>query len=143
MRAKRLGIVSTLILSLLVSLFAAGCGSSKPPATKDGGTAANFSAKKFIRIATAQLGGGTYNHGLALCTVSNPDLKEFQLEALPTSGVVESARMLRKGEVEMASLGSDVTFDLYNGLGRNKGNAWKDARLLFPQFGDICQHCRP
>lgn len=134
MRAKHWGLVSTLILGLMVSLFAAGCGSSKP-AAKEGGTAANFTGKKFIRIATAQLGGGTYNHGLALCTVSNPDLKEFQLEALPTSGVVESARMLRKGEVEIASLGSDVTFDLYKGLGRNKGNAWQDARLLFPQFG--------
>ena len=141
MRIKHMSIFITLILSLMVSIFAIGCGSSKQPAAQDNGTAAKFSSIKFVRIATAQLGGGTYNHGLALCTVSNPDMKDFQIEALPTGGVVESARMLQKGETEIASLGSDITFDMYNGLNRNKDKPWKNARLLFPQYGTYVNIC--
>jgi len=115
---------------LVILVFAVGCGGAK-----QGGDTSGAPAMKFVRIGTAQLGGGTYNHGLGMSTVVNSELKGYKLEALPTSGAVESARMLENKEVEIACLGVDIVFDQYNGLGRYEGKAWKEARLLFPQFG--------
>ena len=132
--SKKLVIVLSLILSIMMI---AGCTNTESPqgakpsaeAPAKGGT-----TKQFISIATAQLGGGTYNSGLAVATAANLGMDTYKVEALPTSGVIESARMLRDSEAEVATLGNDVIFELANARGRFEGEGLEDISVILPQF---------
>jgi TRAP transporter TAXI family solute receptor len=117
----------SLILSwIVVVLLFATCSSEAAPAVNN---------VEFISIGTAQLGGGTYNNCLAMASAANMSLTKYRVEALPTSGAVESARMLQDNEVEIVSIGIDTAFDLYNGKGRYENKRWTALRMMFPQFG--------
>lgn len=131
---KKPVIALVLILSILMLT---ACGkTSSTQATNSSQEASKTTGKtrQFISIATAQLGGGTYNSGLAVATAANLGMDKYKVEALPTSGVIESARMLRDDEVEIATLGNDVIFELANGTGRFDGQGLEDACVILPQF---------
>lgn len=132
-------LVMVLSLILLISMITA-CGNTASSQATDPVPAATAApansgtAKQFLSIATAQLGGGTYNSGLAVATAANLGMDTYKVEALPTSGVIESARMLRDGEAEIATLGNDVIFELANARGMFEGDGLEDTCVILPQF---------
>ena len=95
---------------------------------------ASSSAPVFVSIGTAQLGGGAHNSGLAMAAAANVGQSKYKIDALPTSGQIETANMLRDGEVEIGCFGIDVAYELYYGTDRYDNDEWKDLRMLFPQF---------
>lgn len=131
----KLGRIILVVTLIIVMIGTVGCAGQNQQAAPEGTTQEAAPAKSsFIRLGTAQLGGGTYNNGLAFASATNLGLTDYKLEALPTSGAVESARMLLDKEVEMACMGNDALFDIHNGRGRYEGKGSKEIRLMFPQF---------
>ena len=136
---KKLAIVLALILLITMVAGCTNTGSPSPQTEQTAEPSAEAPAKagktkQFLSIATAQLGGGTYNSGLAVATAANLGMDTYKVEALPTSGVIESARMLRDDEVEIATLGNDVVFELANSKGRFDGQGTDDVSVILPQF---------
>src|SRR5690606_1402721 len=82
---------------------------------------------------------GTHTYGVAMATVVNEQLDDIKLEAMPTSGQIENMRLLQSGEVQIGLAGSDTGYDLYHGIRRYEGQAWKDLRLVWPLFSSF-QH---
>jgi TRAP transporter TAXI family solute receptor len=123
-----------MILSITMIAGCANTGSAQTAEPSVESPAKGGKTKQFLSIATAQLGGGTYNSGLAVATAANLGMDTYKVEALPTSGVIESARMLRDGEAEIATLGNDVVFELANAKGRFEGEGLDDVSVILPQF---------
>lgn len=142
MKKKWIAGILALALFMVLPLTACNGGSqsasSAPSSTESGSSAPaqtqSGTSKRFLSIATAQLGGGTYNNGLAIATAANLGLSDCKVEALPTSGGIESARMLRDNEVEIASLDSYVVYMLKNGVEQFDKDGLDDVKLLFPLF---------
>jgi len=128
---KYLAIVLTLVLT--IALFAACIGFFVPAAQ----------ARQFITIASAQLGGATHNSAMAIAAAANISIVGYRVEAVPTAGQTESARMQRAGEVEINTMGVDAVFNARNGLDIFEGNPWPELRILFPQFPTFANICVP
>jgi TRAP transporter TAXI family solute receptor len=130
----------SLILASLMILSITACSSNTPatpaPSDTNNGSENSDSSKtvKFMSIGTAQLSGSTYNNGLAIATAANLGMTSAKVEALPTSGGVETGRMLRDGEIEIASLDGYVVYMLENGIEQYDGAGYDDIKLLFPLF---------
>ncbi len=87
-------------------------------------------AKTFVRIGTASMGGGFYSTGIALAQVLNSKLDYIQANAQATGGSATNCNLLAKKEIEFGLAQTPVVVEAYNGTGKFKGRPVKNLRLV-------------
>ncbi|HHW43451.1 MAG TPA: TAXI family TRAP transporter solute-binding subunit [Desulfotomaculum sp.] len=115
---KKVGIWIIILIFLLSLAGLSGCGSgSGKPATH-------------LTFATAGTGGTFYPLGGGMAKIITKYVPNTQVTAEATGGSVENARLLDKGEADLAFVAGDVTYEAYNGLGDFQNNKKKIASLF-------------
>ncbi len=96
--------------------------------------APSYAADKLVTIGTAGVTGVYYPAGGAICRLVNRGRKDHGVRCAveSTGGSINNLEMIRKGEIELGVVQSDLLFNAYNGsdIFADVG-ADKDLRILF------------
>lgn len=110
-------VVPVLVIMLLLSLAVmTGCGSG---GGSQGSSSQGSSSQSpaHLTFATAGTGGTFYPLGGGMAKIISANVPNTQVTAEATGGSVENARLLDKGEAELAFVAGDVAYQAYNGEG--------------------------
>lgn len=139
---KKFTKLMSLVLSLAMVLALSACGSkpaeqtpSNDGATTEGGRVAP-SSPEVIRIACGPLNGyqnTVYNAIADLVNKDMPGFYSFSIEA--STGSAENARLLMADEVNIGTLGLDVSSKAYNATGAFEGMPSGKIRLMYAHPG--------
>ncbi len=95
---------------------------------------ASYAADKLVTIGTAGVTGVYYPAGGAICRLVNRGRKDHGVRCAveSTGGSINNLEMIRKGELELGVVQSDLLYNAYNGsdIFADVG-ADKDLRILF------------
>ena len=72
---------------------------------------------KIVRIGVGSLLGGYYTLGLKLCRYISESSDGIKCELVPTTGSLESLRLLQQGKIDFTFALSNLAIDAYNGKG--------------------------
>ncbi len=127
-----------LVLTMVVTLFLAGCGGSKPEAAK------NEPPKVVdINIATATTTGVYYVLGNGLAQMWQNKVPNVRASAQSTEGSVQNMNLLQKGETHVAFSMNQVVGNAYNGLDKFEGRANKELRVITALYPNVVQIVAP
>jgi uncharacterized protein len=89
--------------------------------------------QRFITIGTGGVTGVYYAVGGALCRLMNKERQRTGIRCLveSTAGSTVNAQGVRAGEFDFALAQSDVQFNLFNGTGPYRNEAYRDLRTVF------------
>ena len=86
--------------------------------------------KKIYSFGTASINGTYYPFGNAISRLFSRNLKKLVTVAEPTAGSVANVNFLRKKQIELALIQSDVVWMAYQGTVIFNGNPFKELRVL-------------
>ena len=95
--------------------------------------------KKIYSFGTASINGTYYPFGNAISRLFSKNLKKLVTVAEPTAGSVANVNLLRKKQIELALIQSDVVWMAYQGSVIFKGNPFKDLRVLASLYSEKVQ----
>ena len=95
--------------------------------------------KKIYSFGTASINGTYYPFGNAISKLFSKNLKKLVTVAEPTAGSVANINFLRKKQIELALVQSDVAWMAYNGKVIFSGDAFKDLRVLASLYSEKIQ----
>lgn len=111
------------ILSVLLVLALAGCGSS-------------FDR---IRFGAAALGGGYHALGDTIANLVNTDDSKYELEVKTTAGSAANLRLLSDDYVQLAIAQADMINDAYYGEGSYKDKKYQGYSAVAALYTEACQ----
>lgn len=92
--------------------------------------AASFAQGKFIRIATASMGGAFYPLGNALAQLLSEKMPAYISSSQATGGSVENCRLLQRKEVELAFIQSATLREAVNAQGKFQTAPVKEMQAI-------------
>ena len=95
--------------------------------------------KKVYSFGTASINGTYYPFGNAISRLFSKNLKKLVTVAEPTAGSVANVNFLRKKQIELALIQSDVVWMAYQGTVIFNGNPFKDLRVLASLYSEKVQ----
>ncbi|MBQ2592540.1 MAG: TAXI family TRAP transporter solute-binding subunit, partial [Candidatus Riflebacteria bacterium] len=95
--------------------------------------------KKIYSFGTASINGTYYPFGNAISRLFSKNLKKLVTVAEPTPGSVANVNYLRKKQIELALIQSDVVWMAYQGTVIFNGNPFKDLRVLASLYSEKVQ----
>lgn len=93
--------------------------------------------KRFLSIGTASINGSYYPLGVAMAGLFNQHLPDTVVLAEPTEGSVANIGYLRRGDVALALVQSDVALDAFNGAGTFDGRPYPELRVLAALYSEV------
>lgn len=111
------------ILSVLLVLALAGCGSSSDR----------------IRFGAAALGGGYHALGDTIANLVNTDDSKYELEVKTTAGSAANLRLLSDDYVQLAIAQADMINDAYYGKGSYKDKKYQGYSAVAALYTEACQ----
>ncbi len=93
------------------------------------------SATEYIAIGTGGTGGTYYPYGGAMASIYNKNIDGVQVSAEVTGASVENARLLDRGELELAMAMNDVVYLAVHGEGDFKEPI--EVRTLFEMYPNV------
>lgn len=123
-----------IVLLVIISMLAVGCGSSKPAATTPPKT-------KQVTIVTGSTGGTYYPVGTFFATLWNDKMKDKNINtaAQSSGGSVENLNMLKSGEADLAIAMTNITYFAYKGMERFQDKADNKVRFVTGLWPDVTQ----
>ncbi len=95
--------------------------------------------RKSLAYATTASSSGVFSYHVAAAKVLNDKLPEINLTVRATGGGVHNARLLQKGETDMAAMDSSTGWEAAQGQGNFIGKPYKDIRLLYVSMTNALQ----
>lgn len=95
--------------------------------------------KKIYSFGTASINGTYYPFGNAISRLFSRNLKKLVTVAEPTAGSVANVNFLRKKQIELALIQSDVVWMAYQGTVIFNGNPFKELRVLASLYSEKVQ----
>lgn len=95
--------------------------------------------KKVFIIGTASLNGTYYPVGNAMARLLNRNLSRTVTLAEPTAGSIDNVDYLRKKQIDLALMQSDVAWMAYNGSSIYAGSSYKGLRVLASLYTEKVQ----
>ena len=95
--------------------------------------------KKIYSFGTASINGTYYPFGNAISRLFSKNLKKLVTVAEPTAGSVANINYLRKKQIELALVQSDVAWMAYHGTVIFNGNPFKEFRVLASLYSEKVQ----
>ncbi len=95
--------------------------------------------KKIYSFGTASINGTYYPFGNAISRLFSKNLKKLVTVAEPTAGSVANVNLLRKKQIELALIQSDVVWMAYQGNVIFSGNPFKELRVLASLYSEKVQ----
>ena len=88
--------------------------------------------KTLLRMGAVPSGSGWYFYLTQSATTISQNLPHVEISVRETAGTRENTLRMSKNELEMGLTEALVAYEAYRGIGRFKGNAISDLRLLWP-----------
>ena len=95
--------------------------------------------KRFYSIGTATINGTYYPVGNSIARMLTQNLKKQVFLAEPTNGSLANVEYLRKGQIDLALMQSDVAWQAAHGAGPFSGNPLKELRILASLYSEVIQ----
>jgi len=92
--------------------------------------------KKFYSIGTASISGTYYPTGNSIARVLSSNMKGLVAIAEPTAGSLANIEYLRRGQIDLALLQSDVAWQVYNTASDTK---FRELRVIASLYSEVIQ----
>lgn len=95
--------------------------------------------KKFYSMGTASINGTYYPVGNSIARLFSKSLKGLVTIAEPTAGSLANVEYLRRGQIDLALIQSDVAWMAFNGEHSFSGNRFRELRILASLYSEVIQ----
>jgi TRAP transporter TAXI family solute receptor len=95
--------------------------------------------KRFYSIGTATINGTYYPVGNSIARTLSKNLKNLVFIAEPTEGSVANVEYLRKNQIDLALMQSDIAWQAARGVGTFVDNSFKELRVLSSLYSEVVQ----
>ncbi len=95
--------------------------------------------KKFYSMGTASINGTYYPVGNSISRLFSTKLKGLVTIAEPTAGSLANIEYLRRGQIDLALVQSDVAWMAFNGEHSFSGNRFRELRVLASLYSEVIQ----
>lgn len=95
--------------------------------------------KRFFSIGTATINGTYYPVGNSIARTLSKNLKNLVFIAEPTEGSVANVEYLRKNQIDLALMQSDIAWQAAKGVGTFVDNSFKELRVLSSLYSEVVQ----
>ncbi len=95
--------------------------------------------KKFYSMGTASINGTYYPVGNSISRLFSSKIKGLETIAEPTAGSLANIEYLRRGQIDLALVQSDVAWMAYTGLHEYAGNRFRELRVLASLYSEVIQ----
>jgi uncharacterized protein len=102
-------------------------------------TVSQLSAQEFIGIGTGSTGGAFYPIGVAIATIADEEVADYEYSAHSSGGSAENLEMLMGNEIGMGIVGAVPSGNAYNGEEQYEGRAIKNIRSVTALHPEVVQ----
>lgn len=95
--------------------------------------------KRFYSIGTATINGTYFPVGNSIARTLSQNLKNLVFLAEPTEGSVANVEYLRKNQIDLSLMQSDVAWQAAKGVGTFVDNPFKELRVLASLYSEVVQ----
>lgn len=95
--------------------------------------------KKFYSMGTASINGTYYPVGNSIGRIFSKKLPGMVVLAEPTPGSVANIEFLRRGQIDLALIQSDVAWQAFNGTHSFEKNRYRELRVLASLYSEVIQ----
>lgn len=95
--------------------------------------------KRFFSIGTATINGTYFPVGNSIARTLSKNLKNLIFIAEPTEGSVANVEYLRKAQIDLALMQSDVAWQAAKGAGTFIDNPFKELKILASLYSEVVQ----
>ena len=95
--------------------------------------------KKFYSMGTATINGTYYPVGNSIARLFSSKMKNLVTIAEPTAGSLANIEYLRRGQIDLALVQSDVAWMAFNGAHSFTGNRFTELRILASLYSEVIQ----
>ncbi len=95
--------------------------------------------KKFYSMGTASINGTYFPVGNSISRLFSSKLKGLVTVAEPTAGSLANIEYLRRGQIDLALIQSDVAWMAFNGAHSYDGNRFRELRVLASLYSEVIQ----
>ncbi len=95
--------------------------------------------KKFYSMGTATINGTYYPVGNSIARLFSVKMKNLVAIAEPTAGSLANIEYLRRGQIDLALVQSDVAWMAFNGAHNFTGNRFTELRILASLYSEVIQ----
>ncbi|HPT47261.1 MAG TPA: TAXI family TRAP transporter solute-binding subunit [Candidatus Rifleibacterium sp.] len=95
--------------------------------------------KKFYSIGTASVNGTYYPVGNSIARLFGSMLNDIEAIAEPTAGSLANIEYLRRGQIDLALIQSDVAWMAFNGTHYYSANRFRELRILASLYSEVIQ----
>jgi TRAP transporter TAXI family solute receptor len=129
---KRL-VALSLVLVLVVSVFAVGCSQSGNN-TSSQGDKEKEPETVHLTIGSASVGGAYYAIAMQLAKLWNDNVPGAKAVAQATAGSPQNIELMGSGELQLSVVRGQECYEAYNGLGLYEGRKNESLRALAPLY---------
>jgi len=95
--------------------------------------------KKFYSMGTASINGTYYPVGNSIARLFSKKMRGMVVLAEPTPGSVANIEYLRRGQIDLALIQSDVAWQAFNGTHSFAKNRYRELRILASLYSEVIQ----
>lgn len=95
--------------------------------------------KKFYSMGTASINGTYYPVGNSIARLFSKKMRGMVVLAEPTAGSMANIEYLRRGQIDLALVQSDVAWQAFNGTHSFEGNRFRELRILASLYSEVIQ----
>ncbi|MFZ5951303.1 MAG: TAXI family TRAP transporter solute-binding subunit [Candidatus Rifleibacteriota bacterium] len=95
--------------------------------------------KRFYSIGTASINGTYFPIGNSIARTLSANLKNLVAIAEPTEGSVANVEYLRKGQIDLSLMQSDIAWQAARGIGPFSENPFKELKVLSSLYSEVIQ----
>jgi len=95
--------------------------------------------KKFYSMGTASINGTYYPVGNSIARLFSKKMRGIVVLAEPTPGSMANIEFLRRGQIDLALVQSDVAWQAFNGTHSFEGNRFRELRVLSSLYSEVIQ----
>ncbi len=95
--------------------------------------------KKFYSMGTASINGTYYPVGNSIARLLSSRMKGLVVLAEPTAGSLANIEYLRRGQIDLALVQSDVAWMAFNGAHHFSGSRFRELRVLASLYSEVIQ----
>ena len=124
--------LTSVLLALMMAISLIACGADNTPADTSGSDPGDFDIANVsgnLVMGTGGVSGTWYPVGGAICGAMTSGKMNVTVQS--SGGGVENARTLIQGERDLGTIGADVTYYAYSGMGDFEGTDGSMLRCLF------------
>ncbi|MEW6711524.1 MAG: TAXI family TRAP transporter solute-binding subunit [Candidatus Riflebacteria bacterium] len=95
--------------------------------------------KRFYSIGTASINGTYFPIGNSIARSLSANLKNLVAIAEPTEGSVANVEYLRKGQIDLSLMQSDIAWQAAKGIGPFADSPFKELKVLSSLYSEVIQ----